>query len=164
MSKVVSLLVLLLDLAGLAIAIGGLGKMTDMCRKEEVSSSLFSGIFLTDERAYDCGVHFSLEWWIVSFHVFCIFAALLASFVDALNSKHIILHCFAISTTLFCWLGQHAIQGAYAFKDDTSSTYGKAVKALAAGCITVLTTNFLFAFTYGRQEPSDAAAPIESKA
>lgn len=98
----------------------GLAKLTDMCRQSEgpwdpklaASPSALAtlweqleGNFLqnTDKsRAYDCGVHYSLHWWIISLQLFVVVVGFLGSFSETLHSKPIFLHILAVSTTLYC--------------------------------------------------------------
>uniref|UniRef100_A0A7S0WPV4 MARVEL domain-containing protein n=1 Tax=Chlamydomonas leiostraca TaxID=1034604 RepID=A0A7S0WPV4_9CHLO len=172
-AKIGIIIVLLLALAGWAIAVAGLAKLTDMCRKDQgpwVANNANGNWWIVDnidkDKLYDCGITFSLDWWIMFIELMVIVLGLLGSFINALNSRHVILYILGVSTTLWCIFANKFIKAGYIVMSDDND-YQRATAAGAAGAIIVLTCNFLFAFMFGPENAApaaDAAQPPISKA
>uniref|UniRef100_A0A7S3R188 Uncharacterized protein n=1 Tax=Dunaliella tertiolecta TaxID=3047 RepID=A0A7S3R188_DUNTE len=72
---------LFLSFCGWVVSIGGTAHATNECREntdewkendtvgESGHLQPFPGDSADEDRAYDCGVHFSLDWWIIAFQV-----------------------------------------------------------------------------------------------
>jgi len=160
MFRIIISIVLFVNLAGAIVALGGLAKITDMCRKNDPQSG--TGGLIAGDRVYSCGMHYSLDWWIVLFQLFVGTCALVASWVDRCNSRFFILFSLAVATTLYCGFAETYVTGSYALRH-TDNPFAKSIKACAAGSIAVLITNFTFALFYA-PENSEAALTHAPKA
>eukprot|EP00199_Chlamydomonas_sp_CCMP681_P003176 CAMPEP_0119103324 /NCGR_PEP_ID=MMETSP1180-20130426/1772_1 /TAXON_ID=3052 ORGANISM="Chlamydomonas cf sp, Strain CCMP681" /NCGR_SAMPLE_ID=MMETSP1180 /ASSEMBLY_ACC=CAM_ASM_000741 /LENGTH=170 /DNA_ID=CAMNT_0007087789 /DNA_START=160 /DNA_END=672 /DNA_ORIENTATION=+ len=145
MFRIIISIVLFVNLAGAIVALGGLAKITDMCRKNDPQSG--TGGLIAGDRVYSCGMYYSLDWWIVCLQIFVSILALLASWVNSFNSRFFILFALAVATTLYCGFAQTYVTSSYALRD-TDNVFAKSIKACAAGAIAVLITNFIFALFF----------------
>mmetsp|Transcript_11130 Transcript_11130/g.23994 ORF Transcript_11130/g.23994 Transcript_11130/m.23994 type:complete len:190 (-) Transcript_11130:791-1360(-) len=163
---ILNLVFLLLQLAGWAITVAGLGKLTDSCNQKAEDINLvpagifglganrFSEFFDRDAAdIYDCGVQYSFYWWVISLHLACIVAGVLGQFAQwAANGKVAIVGLYTIVSALYCVYVYPMIMAAYVYKDDTSNVWGIGYKLAASGAIAAQIFNFLFILVFGHIE------------
>jgi len=161
-------LVMLFAFAGWGISVGGLAKVTNECREKETTlfaaTQLNSGhlqLFpnVDEDSAYNCGVHFSLDWWIVAFELFYIIYATIASLSETLHSKHTVMAMNVIVIFLYTVLTSVHVKIAYNFNGGAHSDdeAGQSYKAVAAGGIVVCICNYIHLFVFGMREVEETA-------
>ncbi|KAF5832153.1 hypothetical protein DUNSADRAFT_12055 [Dunaliella salina] len=175
--KVGQCLMLLLSIAGGVIVIGGLGAATNQCREnaydllggkttdEEYTVGLataatkhlqpFPTSFPNGESAaYDCGIHLSLDWWLVGYEVFTFIYGILAVFVEFFHSKYTVMAIFSIKILLATLITSVYVKIAYMIGGGEHSDLkmGQYTRTGAAGGIIILVANYVFLFLFGAEE------------
>uniref|UniRef100_A0A7S3R051 MARVEL domain-containing protein n=2 Tax=Dunaliella tertiolecta TaxID=3047 RepID=A0A7S3R051_DUNTE len=167
---------LFLSFCGWVVSIGGTAHATNECREntdewkendtvgESGHLQPFPGDSADEDRAYDCGVHFSLDWWIIAFQLFMIIFGFLAVFVELFHTKFTVMNLFAIATALFTLYTSIYVKLGYQYEGGSHSdnTVGQGFKTAAAGGIIVCVCNYIFMFIFGSEE--GASGEPESKA
>ncbi|KAF5837708.1 hypothetical protein DUNSADRAFT_4018 [Dunaliella salina] len=175
--KVGQCLMLLLSIVGGVIVIGGLGAATNQCREnaydllggkttdEEYTVGLATAAtkhlqpFPTsfpdgESAAYDCGVHLSLDWWLVAYEVFTFIYGILAVFVEFFHCKPTVMSIFAIKIMLATLITSVYVKLAYMIGggDHSDLKMGQYTRTGAAGGIIILIANYVFLFLFGADE------------
>uniref|UniRef100_A0A7S3R750 Uncharacterized protein n=1 Tax=Dunaliella tertiolecta TaxID=3047 RepID=A0A7S3R750_DUNTE len=179
-------LMLILSIAGGVIVIGGLGAATNQCREnahdllggktsdEEYTVGLAAAAtkhlqpFTTNcpdgEAAYDCGIHLSLDWWLVAYEVFTFIYGILAVFVEFFHCKPTVMSIFAIKIMLATLITSVYVKLAYTIGggDHSDVDMGQYTRTGAAGGIVILVANYIFLFLFGAEEvPSVPESNVE---
>mmetsp|Transcript_23067 Transcript_23067/g.63704 ORF Transcript_23067/g.63704 Transcript_23067/m.63704 type:complete len:197 (+) Transcript_23067:129-719(+) len=169
-------LMLILSIAGGVIVIGGLGAATNQCREnahdllggktsdEEYTVGLaaaatkhlqpFTTNYPDGEAAYDCGIHLSLDWWLVAYEVFTFIYGILAVFVEFFHSKYSVMAIFSIKILLATIITSVYVKISYSIGggDHSDLKMGQYTRTGAAGGIVILVANYIFLCLFGADE------------
>jgi hypothetical protein len=164
-SMVISM-ILLLNLAGVVIAIAGLGRVTDLCRSQNQDSYTPGLITTHGSPAYQCGMYYSLDWWIVCFQVFITLLAFIATWMHRFNSRVLMLFFYAIAISLFCLFANQFALLDFQFQtggnNNNNNAYVQGVKTALAGALIVLITDFLFAICFAPESSANAPTVVDT--
>ncbi|KAF5831243.1 hypothetical protein DUNSADRAFT_13394 [Dunaliella salina] len=175
-------ILLFFQLCGWVISIGGTAHATNECREdtdewkenpggaqpiaERGHLQPFPFNTADESRAYDCGIHFSLDWWIIAFQFFMIIFGYLAVFVEFFHTKYTTMALFAIATTLYTLYTSIYVKLGYQFSGGShdDNTVAQGFKTAAAGGIVVCVCNYIFMFLFGAEESASEEIPADTKA
>ncbi|KAF5835595.1 hypothetical protein DUNSADRAFT_7197 [Dunaliella salina] len=183
--KIGMAVVLFFVFAGWVVALGGTAHATNECREESDAWNNAGGQvqgsnpnlaghlqpFPTpnndEDQTYNCGIHFSLDWWIIAFQFYMIIVGYLGVFVEFFHTKQTIGDFYAIATVLFTIYTSIYVKLSYEFSagehDDNSVAQG--YKTAASGGIIVCVCNYVFMYLWGSEEgASGGGASAENKA
>ncbi|KAF5828471.1 hypothetical protein DUNSADRAFT_17579 [Dunaliella salina] len=187
--KIGMAVVLFFVFAGWVVALGGTAHATNECREESDAWLLPNNNPATDaqgpnpninnhlqpfptpnndeDQTYNCGIHFSLDWWIIAFQFYMIIVAYLGVFVEFFHTKQTIGDFYAIATVLFTIYTSIYVKLGYEFSagehDDNAVAQG--YKTAASGGIIVCVCNYVFMYLWGSEEgASEGGASAENKA
>uniref|UniRef100_A0A7S3R7Y9 Uncharacterized protein n=1 Tax=Dunaliella tertiolecta TaxID=3047 RepID=A0A7S3R7Y9_DUNTE len=116
------------------------------------------------EAAYDCGIHLSLDWWLVAYEVFTFIYGILAVFVEFFHCKPTVMSIFAIKIMLATLITSVYVKLAYTIGggDHSDVDMGQYTRTGAAGGIVILVANYIFLFLFGAEEvPSVPESNVE---
>ncbi|KAF5829511.1 hypothetical protein DUNSADRAFT_15980 [Dunaliella salina] len=120
-----------------------------------------------EDQTYNCGIHFSLDWWIIAFQFYMIIVGYLGVFVEFFHTKQTIGDFYTIATVLFTIYTSIYVKLGYEFSagehDDNSVAQG--YKTAASGGIIVCVCNYVFMYLWGSEEgASEGGATADNKA
>jgi len=167
---------LLLSICGGIVVIGGLGAATNQCRvsaydllagrvtDQDLATGLgtaannhlqaFTSQYPDGDSAYDCGIHLSLDWWLVAYEIFTFIYGMLAVFTEFFHNKFSVMTIFSVKIMLATLITSVYVKIAYTIGggDHSDIEMGQYTRTGAAGGIVILVANYIFLCLFGADE------------
>ncbi|KAF5832140.1 hypothetical protein DUNSADRAFT_12042 [Dunaliella salina] len=174
---------LLLSILGGIIVIGGLGAASNQCDEHaygllrdlgdpnrtpdpDIATGLGTAAlnhiqpftaythFPDGRSAHDCGIHLSLDWWLVAYEIFTFIYGMAAVFNEFFHNKFSVMTIFSMKIMLATLITSVYVKLAYTIGggDHSDIDMGQYTRTGAAGGIVILVANYIFLILFGTEE------------